>query len=372
MVRTIRGRGRIGRVRRGGGRNTTITSAVRRILSAPRERVRPRQFVRTRSGHGSVTLSPIRNLVMFAKKIQSGTGPADTWWIEGLKTFAWIVMQLITVALGDEALEAHRRLSGVPAEYTAGSSVVGCVQTMLLGPEDLLAQTQIVRTDSNNRVTINYRQGRLMHIRVIVTPTADISNRAGMIAGAILPLTESEVRDLIANSGEVKTSYTFDEVVRLPKAVVKTALAPFSVVYSPKVGDYGYQWNGLGDQLGGARALPGTCCKFVFAYQDMTSNTSDVSPEYSLTQGQFNITLDGTVQVREISDQRVIPPKPYTGLKAEHILVCAYARQYMVPLNRCLFKNGVLYHHEGDDIEPQALSSVESFMPVSPETADSQ
>lgn len=342
-----RGGGRRGRNRRGRAR---WSRAVRGALSAPRERVAPRRVIRTGPGHGTVSWNSLRRLTLFPRKVVSrGPAPSNSqWWIQSLKWVGSIVMQLITIALTREALDDHRRLHEVPDRYEAGSAVVGAVQSMLLGPQDLISQSPLSKTTTNESgnplTSTHFRQARIMHVRITLLPSASLTNRGGQIAMAVLPFTIGEDASFVSNGAESE-KWTFDDVCRLPNAVVKTATAPISATWSPRVGDRGYSFTEVGypGELVKALTHSDYVLRVVTAYMDMSSDTRDVSADYSLSTSAFEMVIDGRVEMREISDWRGIRSVPETTRPYDQVTVADYGTKYLI--TDFEYIEGVLYHN---------------------------
>jgi hypothetical protein len=285
---------------------------------------------------------------IFPKKV-APEGPAtDNWWIQGLKWVGSLVMQLIAIALTEEALEAHASMCIPRPQFTAGAAIVGCVQSLIIGAEDLVASSPLSTLAGTGKVfKTKFRQGRIMHLRVTLNPSAPLAKRGGMLAAAMLPLTLGENLDFAQTTDE-KERWTFDDVCRLPRAVVQTTEKPLSLPYSPSPSDLAYKWMDLGFDRGQTETKMGgnKSVRYIVAYMDMSSNSADVSAEYALTESAYELVIDGRVELREISDDREIPILPYATRPFDQITICDYNNKYSVPIQEGTFCKGIFYHHK--------------------------
>lgn len=356
----VRGRGNR---RRGGMR--TAARAVKRAMRAPRENIRPRKSIRTRAGHGVISWNTLRRLTIFPRKVGKDGADTTQWWLSTLKWVGSIALQLITVLLGSEGFEQHKVLYASESQkrYTAGSAVVGSIQSLILGAEDLVASSPLTTLTKNGKVFLcKFHQGRIMHLRVTLIPGAPISKRGGTLAMALLPLTLGENLDF-AKSTDESEKWTFDDVCRLPRAVVQSSSSPISVVYSPRIGELAYDWMDVGfpsgqgsTKVGGQKSL-----RLVVAYMDVSSNSADVSEEYALTEASFELVFDGRVELREISDDRELPTVPFSNRNVGQHLVCDYADKYFATDMDGEWVRGIFYHNPPVKTEPPSPSEFSTF-----------
>lgn len=351
MVRRSR-RNRGGR-RRGSSRmsSTSVRRTVRSQMFGPRERVAPRRVIRTGRGHGTLSWNTLRRLSLFPRKVD-GANNEDVWWVTALKWVGSIVMQLITIALTEEALEQRALKSNLSYKPRAGSVVVGSVQSMIFGPSDFVASSPLADPTSNIKFqSIKFRQGRIMHARFTLVPQATMTSRGGSVAMALIPVTIGENID-ISKANDEQEKWTFDDVCRLPRAVVKSATTATSVVYSPSPGDLAYRYLEMGypNFQTTLQTMQDYCIRLVVAYTDMSSNTRDTSAEYSLTEAMFELIIDGRVEIREISDRREIATTPLSTRPPNTVLRCSYDARELVELDNCEYKDGVLFELPIDDI----------------------
>lgn len=315
----------------------------RRRATKRRPRNRNRAGAQTfKLGSGITPISAIGRILTFPRKVSAkGTPDTTKWWIEGLKWAGSVVMTLITTLLTEQAFEEHRLTLAEPEKcnYTAASTVVGSVQLLRFGATDILARSPLCRTFFNKKVSdgvatvVPFRQIRLSSVSFRITPGVPITKRGGMYVVALLPITENEADSLIEAD-----MWTFQRVARLPGAIMQSTVAPITLSYKPKRSEFAYLWK----EIGGMH--PEFALKLFIAYEDFSSNTADTSAEYSLTESSFHIFWRGNVQLREVSNERIVRSKPSPGLNKDQITVTGRNEPFSIHLNDCHYENGVFYH----------------------------
>lgn len=346
--------------RRGGGRRQTnvsnrrINRAVRIARSAPLARVRARPVVRGQAT-SAASINGLRRMTMFPKKLPNA-GKADPWWIEGLKWIGITAMKLLVTALTDEALQRHLQQHPLPdnhpltGKYLAASVPTGCITMLAFDYSALLAETDFVKSKQDTEIAqCHYRQARLEWIKITIHPVAHPNNRGGMIAAAILPISMRQFQDDFAvRDVEARD---FNELLKTPGVVYKTATTATNLVFSPKPSDEVYNWGVFGVQAPNKSPLNAV----VYLHVGLTNLSSDASTttEYALTHSMLDITIESRIHLREYDEDLSCPLNPVQLLNAkDSVTWCEYNKRHNVKINKLFEHHGlVLRAVETSDFE---------------------
>lgn len=281
--RFTRGRGRSS----GGSRRGRLPKGMPRNRRAPR----PSRTVRG-GGSSSINTSAIRRLFFFPKRFAastSGLNQDSSWWLETLQIAGRIIMlilsHLLTVTEDDE--------------NQAKSIPTGCLMKVALGAEDLVYDTPFV-SDNGTESTARFTMARVDSIKVTVIPAAHLTSRAGTLYLNIEPVNQGVVLGDWSVRGTETTSLV--ELQQQPRVLIASAVSPLSVTWAPKVEDFGYEWQQFGSQTKtgtysfGVGGLP--IVYLTVGYSDLSSNTSDLTEQYALTEAMFDVVIKSQVQLR--------------------------------------------------------------------------
>lgn len=334
--------------RRGGARRQVAVStrrinrAVRVARSAPLARVRARPVVRGQAT-SAASINGLRRMTAFPRKLPKN-GKPDPWWIEGLKWVGTTAMKLLITALTDEALQLHLQQHPLPVDhplngkYLAAGVPTGCITMLAFDYSSLLAETDFVKQIEDTAFAkCHYRQARLEWVKITIHPVAHPNNRGGMIAAALTPISYRQFQDDF--SVKDIEARDFNELLKTPGVVYKTATTPTNLVFSPKPSDEVYNWGVFGVQAPKTAPLSAV----VYLHIGLTNLSSDASTttEYALTHSLLDITMESRVHLREYDEDLTCQVNPVQLLQTkDSVTWCDYSK-------RRNYKISTLHEHHG-------------------------
>jgi hypothetical protein len=260
---------------------------------------------------------------------QHKTSSSETNWIENLKWFGSLLMQIIGVVYNAAATINQQVV--VP---------VGAVIAFDFGVEDLLMSSGVNQgpIDPNetqaakwkNQCFLSYRQGRLVTLRVNIVPTGKLAERGGSVVASLVPLTIKEAEADSARGpveagkkyGDMLSSWQFPTLSTLynqPRSVIQSAARTLSLTYSPCADDLAGEWQVLGypGDVIQAYTLKGELAPCPWINQDgsyggrpvlrLMLGFSDISAEsaataladYGPASAMFEVSFDARVELKE-------------------------------------------------------------------------
>lgn len=286
------GRNQPSRKRRRSKRRRKAGLRSRAGTSNPRTRIPP---------DGLRKLNVMRNFSLYPHQwVESGSS-----WLDKLIRYGSVAMKIFTTLL--------------LSDHSVGATwqIVGTVEAILIGPEDLAWSSPLreegtvsyshrpgLGVSLTTAPTIDYRQGKINTLTVKVTPGSELSRRAGRVSVAIAPLTLDVAQTCATDEKKIVTP-TFEQLLLMPGAVT----APFGPVISqtwrPHQSDLGQQFTTLGQAnkpdkdkpdyiVGGVPVLA-----VYVGYQDMAASTADPSALYAPEEALFNVDISGSLHLKQ-------------------------------------------------------------------------
>lgn len=215
------------------------------------------------------------------------------------------------------------------------SAPVSCCQSIFVSAGDLLLNSPITETATVDGYSkgipfVDYSQARLSKASVTVSPAARLSERAGRIVVAVVPMNYSS-NEFYSGASTTNAKYpelvkgeeaSFDKITQFPGARVAPATSKVRV-HLPTSGWSG-SWLNLGTRLddpkdfGKSDSIIGTpLFKIYFGYQDFSGPLA-ASDLYSASEAFFNVDLRGSIQLRE-PGRRYLAPEPYQNYDASQV-----------------------------------------------------
>lgn len=349
MARTARGRPsgrRRNAVNRGANRRGRTNPA--RLFTQRAANVRNRTTTRPKPpGYQNLSLSAFRRLAAYptsgTKPSPSQPAPASAWWLDGLKWFGSIALQLAGVFLITSDPNLKKR------NVRASFAITGCGTSIAIGPGDLLAFTAVSSATSDlNKRNCPYEQARIKWVRAHVYPSADLSKRGGFYAAAMVPVDRDDEKVVI---GEI--SHDFEQLAVQPGAVVRPITQPLSVSWSPTVLEQGMSWSDLGPDSQSGNMGP--ACVLAIAYSDLAvddraGSATGTREEYVPSRSLIEIHLEGQVDVRRPGLSTLVPSLTYTDNTKVQVKDCGST--YSIPHSRIVWNaNKIIGHLDTDPAE---------------------
>lgn len=296
---------------------------IRRAFNAPIAQVSSRPRVKP-NAMATVSINNIRRFTAFPKRLPKA-GKPNPWWIERLEWPGVIIMKLLLTTLKsfDFPISDGTQL---PPEFTdpAAKPMVptGSITTLSFSLSSLLAESDFVQQVSGTPVAkSNYRQAKLEWIKVTIHPVSHPNNRGGMVAAAINPITMKQFEDDFKNrQNEV---YDFNELLKEPGVIYKTALTPTMLTYSPRPCDSAFKWQTFAFQQVLLAETTEQLFYLHFGYTNLSSN-SNVTPEYALTHSMFDISVESRIHLRDYAEDVFCNLNPISIVDTDKVTVSTY------------------------------------------------
>lgn len=343
------------------GRKTTVRSitnkrinrAVRIARTAPLARVRARPTIKGQA-ISAASINGFRRMTIFPKKLPKD-GKDDPWWIEGLKWIGISVMKLLITALSADTLERHLTRYPLPIEhplygrFLEATVPTGSITMLAFDYSALLAETDFVRQIKDGPLaTCHYRQAKLEWVKVTIHPVSHPNNRGGMIAAALTPISDKQFKDDF--SVKKTEARDFNELLKTPGIVYKSALSPTALSYSPRPSDSSYQWGVFGVQ--NAKEAPLSAQFYLhIGYTNLSSDSSTIT-EMALEHSMFDISIESRIHLREYDEDVTCQLNPQMLVNNGKATVTSNQTKCSVSLNE-------FYEHHGLLLREVDISSME-------------
>lgn len=345
------------RIRRGKGSNKRSKMSSNRV---PPSAIRNNSTV-------SVKVPAIRDFTVYStqptaavslSELCDGNRATKLMWLDALKTVGLFALKIFI-----STLLATERFIVQGLQYEATKSyITSAVQSVFIGAEDLLLSSPLCETedmkvkDTIYKVPcIDYRQARMTNAVVRLTPGSEWSKRAGRYAVVCMNISEEEwtTYESRGSTPEVSRhdSWTFQEVVQMPGAIVAPFGTPLTVRWKAHpysyanrflaIGQPGVQgWDFSTNLFGGKPAF-----RLIIAFQSFASATGDVTDTYSPNDALLQVDIRARISLLE-AGRAYIRSWPLTTMDTSMVGVvgvngrCTEHR----PISEYGLVNGGLYH----------------------------
>lgn len=249
---------------------------------------------------GLKKLSVMRNFSLYPKQWKQID---STSWLDKMIRYGSIAMKVFTTLILSE--------DGVGATW----QITGVVETILLGPEDLVWSSPLredgligafpvpgVGLSAILAPTVDYQQGKFDRLVIKLTAGSELAKRAGRVSMAITPLTLEAA--VAVEEKKIKTP-SFDQLVLMPGAVTAPLGPTLTLVYVPKAGEFGSSYSTLGQPDMPNKDKPDTITGGLnvlalhVGYQDFAASTADPSVLYAPEEALFNVDVSGAVSLKQ-------------------------------------------------------------------------
>lgn len=350
----VRNSGKRMRNRRGGNSSRRNT---RRSVRATKARPAARTSLRNVPA-SNVGTTLLRRFYWIPKKLVAEGSTDKTWWIEALAGFGTVVMKLLATLITAPYLDSfHKQLGLEPNTYQAMAVPTGCVMRAGYSIEDLLAVSNFANEAplspgvTYNHCETRYRQGKLEWMRIVVTPQSTLVNRGGTLYLSLRSFAVGQAADDWARRAFQKP--TIREMIASGGITVQSATRPASVTYSPSIGDPGYGWVSIGQQESPGIPSAGTpdrpfylggspVVMFTMGYCDPSSNTKDLSEEYSMLEATFEVAVEARIRLRQTDDVIYIRASPPMFFDSDVVSVDDGRKAVNVPFDKIRIHSGVM------------------------------
>jgi hypothetical protein len=266
---------------------------------------------------------PVRRTFNFYPRLVDPTGANVFSWLDKLQPTGTIPCLMQTVS--------------IPKANGVDLFAVACVQTMLIGFDDLIVDAPIAEkfpVQKDNQTVymlpkLDFRTARMDSIHVEISPCAELSRRGGFICACLLPVNVTESDEYIGNSPPVdmvldhnvttpSDDYTFSALQQYPGAVTKNASQ--SIVFRQRLTGYNKLKQNIGqpyvpgvDDLTAIRG-GGVQFKLHFGYSDLANPDSEQKLRFSPEEAMFYVTVKGVMHLME-PGHTVIRARPLVTMK---------------------------------------------------------
>lgn len=346
-------------VKRVNKRVTRSARVGRRNHNRPVARVRAKATVRGKSA-SSASITNLRFFSTLNKRFDSNGKIGDKWWLESLKTFAITVLKILATTVLGDAVHEHLRKYPLPISHPlqgrllSGAYVTGAIVRLMLGPEDLIGDSDFIEPLEPASTALiasvgrcHYRQAKIEWVKVVIIPSPQVKERAGMMAACLLPVTLTQAIDDFKVINTEK--HDFHELLRTPGVVYKTATSPTTLTYSPRPGEYAYNWIDIGSQQEKTDFVTGGsgCLYLDIGFKNWASDSEDLSSSYSPSNNMFDVTVESRVHLREYDECIYTRVKPWALTDQTKVSMLAYNKTiYNVPCEQVFNHHGMLLHEQ--------------------------
>lgn len=326
-------------------RNLRRRRRVRRKRT--RRRTQMSSNVLSNPSSGLRNVHAVRSFNFFPPQVDKTSGAVKDTWLDKLSKYGAIAMKLFGLLLTS--------VNG--SDLTASAVVTSSVQSMLLGAEDLLYSHPLVNLDAQQRLHVGYTVAKVKYFKVVVTMMGAIGERAGRIAGLLVPLSREQSIEFRTKKSENNTdnypqeSTSFEELTYLPGAVVAPASKGLTLKLYPST-PFSRSPIEIGSFVTNSDALGGLpIAKLIVGYQDLASNEADPSTMYSLKEAVLSVEVQACMDLSLPSvNERYIRLSPPTLMARANLQVMDGIRKKLdIPLTHFEMRDG-LYQLKRDKI----------------------
>lgn len=260
---------------------------------------------------GVPSIKCLRSLTPFPTKIGSD-GKTSVTWLDNMISYGAVAMKMLAVLISSGSL-------------TATAYPVAAVQSILLGPEDLLLDHALVEDAGSTTVAIkrkiDYSKAKVKDIKITISLMGKVSERAGRICAVVVPLSREEAYDYqsaIQRIGEKGVTNANDNdisfvgLMQMPGAIVSPSNQPLEINYRPtgfcgswlEIGQYLVPRPGEIPLIGGLPII-----KLMVGYQDFANAEAAPNQLYGLSEATISIEIQSTLSLTN-SSTRVIRTVP--------------------------------------------------------------
>lgn len=277
----------------------------------------------------SLKIETLRDLSFYVQSI-SEAGVVSSSWLDNLASFGAIALKLFVYVLSAATKEVlPTSENGLTKKVLARQVLpVSAVQAIWLGAEDLLYRHAIVEFEDRKigdtivkYPFIDYRQAIVRRISVRLTCGSPVSSRAGRFTACIINAVEEELADYMpsrkGSPWRTIDTWSFMDVAQMPGAVVAPYGRAVALNWRPSADTYARRALQVGQRdvdgisasmIGGGKPV----CRLIFGYQDFASTTSSIAGMYSPNELSPQISIRGTVELREQGRQYIRWSPPAT------------------------------------------------------------
>lgn len=350
--------------RRGGARRSRRVTNRRSGKSSVGRRVA--------GAFGQLIYNFARRMIAAPMQLATGATSAVSPWTVGLTTVPTLLLKAITTAYS-------ANLKNDWKDVRTGSA--GCWGITL---DDLIWTSPLAHefNASASPQTIPNRvcpfsQGRVLSLRVLVTPVVDIDVRGGCFSAAVVGI--SDINELRSLNGDKDGVLNYEAIANLPGAVVSPASRPFVINWRPMPNSFSSQWHEIGHSANGD-TLMGDRGSLPFArlhlhYRDMAVNAIDkVNTQYSLDRSMFDITFESRVSLRSMdtegslysSEQHVLRNNPIEFFNRSTITMYSSRGRHELTDRHYTIKDGCRFLNVEEVFTSQAQPDPADWAMVSP------
>lgn len=302
--------------------------------SNPRTRISPA---------GLKKLSVMRNFSLYPRQWTQTGGRS---WLDKLSSLGSIAMRIFTMLLSTD--------QGVSTTW----QIVGSVQVILIGPEDLAWSSPIkenglltvthqegLGVSAVLAPTIDYQQGKITRFTVKLTAGSEASRRAGRVSMALSSLTRGLASRYREDATRIKVP-TFDQLVLMPGAITAPFGPTLTQSWVPSVSDVGGTFTAIGQDWKPQPTDPSAeyggepVVALYVGYQDFACSTADPSALYAPEEALFNVDISGYLHLKQWGSSW-IRARPHVS-DASVIDATIGNMRTLIPGSNFTFKDGVL------------------------------
>jgi hypothetical protein len=294
---------------------------------------RPRRNTQ-RASRGTYSIDARRTFTLYPKQTKDDTSESETSWLDAIFKYGTIAAKLILATFA----------TSLSAPLTLSTTVVGAIQTILIGIDDLVMDNPFVELDTIRKTgstvilqmpKVDFKQAKLARIHVRIAPSAEVSKRGGLVAAVLIPLTREESdqfqknfpdRSVYTDSAAVEPldSYNFTQLQQFPNAVVRDASKPISI--SQHATGFQAMKHAFGTQVKPDYDFPGkthggpVLYKLCIGYSDLATYKADPSERYRPEESTFHISINSVLHLSE-PGATWIRAQPYLAQSASYAAV---------------------------------------------------
>lgn len=270
----------------------------------------------TRSTH--LRIPVMRDFCIYPAEYSTGLTRTSGGWLEWLKVFGAIALKLFIIfATSSKTLLRSGKKVRATNAYVSGS-----VQSIFVGAEDLIWASPLVEREEKRTASstvsvpvVDYRQARMVHCTVKITPGGALKERAGRYVVCLLDITDTEWNRYkpTARQGPMPhhDSWTFNDVMQMAGAVTAPYGTPVTLTWRARPSVVAYRFLEMGefdiDGLDYSKNIWGgrPCFRLVIGYMDFASGDGKIGSLYSASEAMLHVDMRSELQLREPGRQYI-------------------------------------------------------------------
>lgn len=249
--------------------------------------------------------SALRSFMIYPKSANDRKEVAASW-LDKLYKYGLMALKLFAMALATPKIEEGR----VIADWTF--AITAACQGFWLGMDDFIINSPISesidRVGKNHLARFDYKQGRVSAFTVTVSPSSELSRRAGEYVVAVVMLSIEQSTIVVdpqypPKGGKVylPDNVTFEEAMQYPNAVVCPCDKPTKITV--ETSGNAAEWHRIGHyvETEDTADFPGgpPIVKLVIGYRDMSSSKPNATLLYTPEESMLQIEVTSKLHFRE-------------------------------------------------------------------------